>query len=482
MNITTLREKLDLTNAYPWNTKECDEGSIARRIILDLTMALGVAPVACRHSLYLYDDAGGVWVELDQDLFHALVQAYAADVPVEVNELKKDKDGNDRWETRQQPLKITHNKIRGVYQLALRFPDIYKPEFFDRPEQGIAFANGFVKVTDYGIELRPHAAQHRSLAAMPYDYSDAAECPEWLAVLRRVFAGDPDITSKMAALQEFTGACVCGIAADYQRCMVMVGGGENGKSTIAETISESLFPGELVTHVPPQDWDKEYNLSHLKNAKLNMASEIPESEILASAAFKGVVTGDPCTARDPYQKPFSFRPVAGHLFSCNSLPSSRDSSYGFWRRFLVLTFNRDFGRDPDKTTKSGLRSLLDAEADGIMLWALHGAVRLLKRREYTLPTSHADALTEWQTDVNPVAAFVADCCDINGGAEWTALADIHAEFKSWCERQGSKGLKNKTLARRLRDAGVLSEKGRTGIRFHMAVLPRIDWKDWNTTH
>lgn len=477
MKILEIASKLNLDKGDPIDYDDIGESDLARRMILDLTLALRdgkkpIAPVASRQSFYVYWEERGVWEELARIDLKALVQLYSRDVRV----VKRVESKNDLRRVYSK-LKLSSAKINGICECAISNPEILDKEFFNTYETGIAFKNCFVKVSRTGIERVPHSAEHHALAALDYDFDPEAECNEWIRVLRDVFSGDKDAPDKIKALQEFTGACVAGIATDYQRCFVMVGSGENGKSTVAETISELLFPRELVTHAAPQSWDREYTLASMKSAKLNMASEIPESEIMSSAAFKTIITGDPIMARDPYGRPFSYCPQAGHLFSCNSLPGSIDSTHGFWRRFLVLEFNRDFSLEPNRATKGGIKQKLAQEVQGIMLWALHGAVRLLKQGRYTIPDSHGRALADWQANANPVAAFVQDCC-IKGNGTWTSLSEIFGDFLSWTERQGRKRISNKTLAKRLRDQRIKDQRTSRGTEFNLEVLSRDRWKDW----
>lgn len=452
---------------------------IARRIVLDLTMS-GISgngdappPVSARGHIHVYSAADGVWHEVETETFYALTQLYS-EVPI----IKHVKKRGGQYDEVTLRLKMSGPRMREILKCALVNPDVLDADFFESRRAGLAFANGFVTVTEHSPELEDHAPDNRATIAMPFDYDADAECSEWLDVLDRIFEPDEDKAEKKQALQEFAGACVAGIAADYARCLVLVGEGENGKSTVAETISEFLFPRDYVTHVPPQSWGREYNLSAMRRARINVASEIPESDILNSAAFKGVVTGDRVTARDPYGRPYGFTPIAGHLFSANSLPGTIDNSHGFWRRFLVLTFNRDFGLDPDRDTKSGIKGRLRREAPGIMAWALAGASRLIRRGGYTLPKSHGAALREWRLDEDSVAAFADDCCRDTEQRYGATLGDLHAAFKRWCKGRGRKPVTDRKLAKRLRQLGKKQDRTEGGARFGMLILPELEWKNW----
>ena len=333
ITVTEIRAALDVEARGGIDHQYTSDVDLARRLIVDLTVSgisgngNAAAPISARGHLHLYNDADGTWAELDVDTLQSLIQLYS-EVPV----IRQTRSGEV-----QSRLKLSEHKLRSITKCALTNPDVYQPEFFEGRRTGIAFANGFVTVNEHAAELEDHSPDNRATVSMPFDYDPEAECGEWLAVLDRVFEPDKDRDEKKRALQEFAGACVTGIACDYSRCLVLLGEGENGKSTVAETISELLFPREQVTHVPPQTWGREYNLSAMRQARINVASEIPESDILNSP--RSLDTSFPQTV---CQGRSTTRTVSGGGFWCSvstaTLGSIRTrapragSSNGSWQR------------------------------------------------------------------------------------------------------------------------------------------------------
>jgi P4 family phage/plasmid primase-like protien len=421
-------------------------------------------PVATRGALYRYEPRAGTWDRIPEAAIGSLVQLY---------------DGLPTFdgEGKMQEVNISSRKCAAVKNCALESPEIYKPEFFDEAPTGIAFANGFATVTKDGVAFEKPGPQHRALVSLPCDYSPGAEFNEWEKALSRVFLGDKDADDKKLLLQEFVGACMVGIAANYTKCLVLIGDGENGKSVIGETIKDACFPKEAVTHVTPQSWTREYNIAQLAESRLNLASELPEADIQASDVFKTVIDGGDVIARHPYERPFSFQPRAGHMFLANNLPGTVDHSHGFWRRFFVVEFNRDFGKDPERVTKAEMKRRLTAERSGICVWALMGAVRLLRAGHYTTPSSHVKAIGEWRLDVDPVAAF-ADAC-LEKRPAWsndpTPLKEIYDSYKNWCEESGRRPTSDRGLAKRLRGLKYTPRHRKDGLCFEVDLLSRPFW-------
>jgi P4 family phage/plasmid primase-like protien len=432
--------------------------SLAKALLSHLTIR-GRRPVSTRGTLYLYNDESGAWEELKHDDAMALIQCYDG-APV-------GKNGK---------LEIGPMKARAIHQSAIYDLDHRDSTFFDIAPEGVAFRNGFVTVGTDGPAIRSKSPDNRAAHCLPFDYDPEAECPEWTAVMRRVFKGSLSAEDDAKLLQEFAGACLIGQAWRFARCLILSGGGNNGKSVVVEVITEQLFPTASVTHTSPQSWAKPEFLSRLRNSKLNVANEMPASDIQGADAFKAVIDGGALDTRDLYANPYTLRPRAGHIFLCNELPGNRDNSEGFWRRVLVLPFKRNFSKDPDETgkirTKEEVKATLGAELPGIALWALHGAARLL-RNGYTIPESHRASIGEWRCDVDQVAAFLDECCVLDGGA--TQHGDIYKAFVEWCEQTNRQVIGNRKLAARLRMLGIDDGRDREGVHFKLTVMMRGSW-------
>lgn len=441
---------------------------LAARVLDDMAMAIGgeAKPVSTRGALYAYDGSTGTWREIRNEEALSIIQAYDGCM------VKYYRKRNNEWGEHERPLRLGATKCKNILSCALSNPDALDLEFFDHQMHGLAFPNGFATADKEGVIFAGKSPLHRAISCMPFDYNPDATAPEWEVVLDRVFDGDPDADDKRLLLQEFVGACVTGIAINYASCLVLIGEGANGKSVIAETIAEQLFPSDAVTYTTPQSWGGRFTLSQLRNSRLNVATELPAAEIQASDVFKDVVDGGTRDVEEKNKPAYSMRFRAGHLFLTNAPPSTSDNSHGFWRRFLAIEFNRDFSRDPHVETKSVIKERLQREAAGIMNWALSGAVRLLRQGQYTRPESHQRLMGDWRLDADQVAAFVDECCARDGMAPLTEIFDA---FKQWCEKAGRRTVSNRTLARRLRSLGVHDTHTRDGAMFDVSILPKPEW-------
>lgn len=346
--------------------------------------------------------------------------------------------------------------------------------FFNAPA-GIAFRNGFVTCSGEGIALKPHDPSNRVLSAYDFDYEPTRTMERSMRFLRDLFEGDGDQQEKIDLVQEYTGLCLIGKATQFPHCLFCVGNGANGKSRAIELMS-MLFTAESLRAIPPQNWGQAYFVADLAGIRFNAVAEMPPSRIVASDKFKSVISGDPMIGRVPYGRPLTVVPIAGHVFSMNPpLPEVADVSDGFWRRVVVLRFNRKFEPgQPGYEPQEGLMTAIEVERPGLMAWALEGAVRVLRTGRVTIPPSSEEEKSAWRQTADHVSVFVREFfeeLDYGEGRQWFDLKNqtylepcwwnasiVYGHFRAWCQRCGFPPIDLNDFGTRIRALGVPVKK------------------------
>lgn len=430
-----------------------DHAEIAAHIVARLR---GEAPfVYCDGQFYQYDEERGVFARLSPSRLSLHVQSLAG-APVENG---RQRDGSPKY----RPLKINRHDSTGSVSFVSE--QVEDPDFFESARRGITFSASFVEVTALGITQHEHSPEHRARFAYPFLYSESAEPTRLLAFFDEVWRDDDDRQEKVALVQEYIGASLLGLATRYQRAIVCVGDGANGKGVLT-TIIEAIMPEGSCAHVPPQDMHQEYRRAMLAGKLLNIVSELPETDILDSESWKAIVAGDPISAREIRKEPFDFKPIAGHIYAANRLPGTADQTGGFWRRLIVLQFNRVFR--PEEQDPTLAATILREERRAIVSWALRGAQRLLAHGGYTLPASSRDALTTWQLSTDQVRAFLEERTLPLSPDDPLARGDtpqqLYASYRSWATDNGHRPLSSSKFRDRMRLLGYEAAKTTGGRR------------------
>jgi P4 family phage/plasmid primase-like protien len=405
--------------------------------------------VGDENRIHGYSAAIGIYTPVEPSKLSVIVQGFAGATVA----------GNKR------PLSIRAADVSGSSKLA--YDRIADPGFFAAAAPGLAFCNGFVCVSADGPKLLPHSPEHRARNAYPFDYAGNRPPVAFLAFLHGLFRDDSDREEKIVCLQEHLGASLVGQATRYQRSIVNIGEGGEGKSTLVNIVSRAFPPGS-VEAIAPQDWGQEYRRAMLAGKLLNVVAELPEADIIESEAFKAIVTGDPIVGRHIREAPFTFRPIAGHLFAANRLPGTNDQSEGFWRRLIVVRYNRNFARDPECDPQIA-EKVITAELPLVVAWMLEGAARIMREKAHTLPASHVVELDAWRASADQVRAFVEECCSADKLGFGTSATTVYENYRMWSQRNGHRPVASNKFGMRMRAMGKAALHGRTGNVYPVAL-------------
>jgi putative DNA primase/helicase len=191
--------------------------------------------------------------------------------------------------------------------------------------------------------------------------------------------------------------------------------------------------------------------------------------VIADAALKSIVSGEPTTVEHKFRDPFEFRPYATCWFGTNHLPHTRDFSDALFRRALVVPFNRRFTPGVDADPR--LKDKLIEELPGILNLALDAYARVIERGAFTEPESCLQAKKEWRLEADQAAQFVEDCCEVGVGE--IQSSDLYSVFCAWAAAAGiNHKLQHKSFTQRLERLGfepVRRNNGRffTGLKLNM---------------
>ena len=431
-----------------------DEVEVADCVARDLE-GDGERLVYDRARLWSY--GAGVWTELEPHLLTMQVAAYSgAQVAA-----GRDRDGEARF----RPLKVSQRFTQGVGSLVKSSRTV--SGWFDEAPAGLAFEGEFVSVDAEGaVVVETLAPSHRQTDAVAWAWEPGAFPWGFVAMLHECWRDDTDVEDKVEALREWIGAALLGLTPRFQKALVMVGEGANGKSTVQE-IMTALFPAGTVTAIPPQDMDQEYRRAALAAARLNCVAELPEADILMSEPVKAMVSGDLLTARHIREAPFQFRPRCGHVFSANTLPAVRDMSRGFWRRWMVLPFGRVF--EAHEQDRGLAKRLIAGELGSIASWCIEGAAELVKRGHYVEPQSSVVSLAAWRRDADQVSMFIEERTEPTDQPE-TAAAELYNEYSLWAANSGHRRMSRVKFGQRIKRLGIETKKTMHGRTYAIRVV------------
>ncbi|MDA3895501.1 MAG: phage/plasmid primase, P4 family, partial [Desulfobacteraceae bacterium] len=241
--------------------------------------------------------------------------------------------------------------------------DLFKTETFIPNHQfnvnrdTINTLNGELSWTNEKWEL--HAARRESYRTtqIPIEYDPAALAPLFEKFLNDIFCDDPDRLNKIILVLEMIGYCLLS-STEYEKFILLIGPGANGKSVLLAVI-QALLGFENTVAVQPGQLDNKFQRAHLSGKLANIISELPEGGQLPDAQQKAITSGELITAEHKFKTPFDFIVFCTLIFATNHMPHTRDFSDALFRRAIVITFNRVFQEyEQDKHLAKKLKSEL----------------------------------------------------------------------------------------------------------------------------
>lgn len=302
-------------------------------------------------------------------------------------------------------------------------------EVKNKNENAICVNNGILDIELQ--ELLPHSPDYVFFNKLPIDYNKEAKCPMFLSFLS-------DVVNKYEeqCLQEFIGYTMMTDTAKYEKGLILLGPGGNGKSTFLKIITE-IFGKNNVTAFTLQQLQDKVILVELFGKIANIAMDIPKDRMLNVEHIKSITSGDRITGRGLFKGPLTFIPTCKLMFSCNVLPEpSSATDKAFFSRWIVVDFNANDFREPDsfgirKAIGDYDKLIVKEEAAGILNWALEG-LNMVKMTQFSDINAN-DVRHKWLRNSNTVLSYITDRLEETFGEEIVLKRDIFADYVKYCK-------------------------------------------------
>jgi len=335
------------------------------------------------------------------------------------------------------------------------------PEFattsddWDQDEFLFQCKNGILVLTDGSfIEGKPDYMISQS---SEIDYDPNAKCPVFDQFLIDIMDGDEELAEYLLMC---LGYSLSGLT-DEQCMFILNGNGANGKSVLLDLMGYVF--GDYLVHTRFDAFLKKYNststndLARLSKARMVKANESGVGKNWDEERIKEITGGDKITARFLYAEYFDFRSRIKLWCATNNLPKTDDLSDAFWRRMVVIPFDRQFKGD-DRNTN--ILEELKRESSGILNRLYQGYEQWFITTLKKPPPRVVGAVKEYKAESDVVARWI-DMADVekNGGYDTIPASVVYRSFTDWHDaNESGKPVSNTMFGRRMKALGMGSEK------------------------
>jgi putative DNA primase/helicase len=336
--------------------------------------------------------------------------------------------------------------------------EIYvEPAALDTDPYLLNFQNGIVNLRTG--ELLPHDRQFMVTKLIRFVYRTEAKCPHFMMFLYRVLGIeiDEDRAERLVKyLQKAIGYSLTGVT-NEKVCFVLWGLGNNGKTTLLAVLRAILgdYAGLLqIETLMARRWEESNNaqsdLADLRGLRFVMTSETEEGQRLAEGKLKRVTQGmGTIKACRKYENGIEFPETHKLFLDANHKPVVRGTDSAIWNRLHLIPFIVEI---PKQEQDSNLSEKLIGEAEGILAWAVRGAVTWYQEG-LGKPPDVEKASAEWRAESDALKDFIEECCLVDPAASCKSSALWHA-YEKWAEDNGETRLLTRAkLAERLQATG-----------------------------
>lgn len=361
---------------------------------------------------------------------------------------------------------LTNGAIDALLALAQPFFPI-RAEDLDRDIYLANFRNGILDLRTG--ELIPHDPQRYITKLIHHSYLPLAQCPNFMAFLRRIL---PE--SMVPFIQKAFGYSM---TADTREKIVILchGLGDNGKTTLLETLRYCIHEYATLLQINTlmsrqEDNNTQSDLADLRGARFVMTSETEEGTRFNEGKLKRITQGmGRIKAVRKYENPIEFNESHKLWIDANHKPEIRGVDHAIWRRLCLISFDTTI---PKSEQNSELRNVLRDEAEGILAWGVQGAMRWFVDG-LGRPPEVEQAVKVWREESDILREFFEDCCTFNEDALCTVNA-LRSSYDKWCAANGTHALGPVKFNARMLARGLTQTRNEKGDK-------RV-WKGINLNH
>ena len=213
-----------------------------------------------------------------------------------------------------------------------------------------------------------------------------------------------------------------------EKSFMNLGNGENGKSVLLDYLS-SLVGKNNISHIPLQLLaDDKFAMAKLDGKLANVFADLEKNELRHTGCIKVISSGEPIFAQNKGKEGFDLLPICKLIFSTNKFPKVFDQTQGFFRRWIIIKWNRNFENDPDRIDKLK-ESLIDNQDEkNLVFSSLMQIARQLKiKGKFTHTPNWKTIQKLWNQNADPVSDFIENC--IIDSTSWKTKIETYRFYK-----------------------------------------------------
>lgn len=334
--------------------------------------------------------------------------------------------------SRANPLQLVRTTVA-----LLRYCIDKQIEEFPTNEQIIVFENGTLEV-DTGY-FRKNSPSDLASSALGIDYNpEYRDMPYTKGFLKTIANGDNELYQLM--LQ--TIGYILSNDVKAKSFFYLEGVGDAGKSRFCDLIASFFSPSDSikVARIALQDLGGKFAMSNLRDAKINISEDLPDSPLSATTVsrIKMISDANRLEAEAKYVQASSFRPMCKLLFASNHPLRIKEYDAAFINRVVYIPFLKPI---PKHKQDRNILAKMQEELPALFNHAFAAYKRLV---DSGYMWAGADRFKPEICVINSgisidkelvLRRFVDSCCCVEEGCS-VPTSELQEVYQSFCQRNG----------------------------------------------
>ena len=230
---------------------------------------------------------------------------------------------------------------------------------------------------------------------------------------------------------------------------------------------EQFLGDQNVSHASIQELNNDrFAIADLHGKLANICADLKVEKLTNTGNFKMLVSGDTIRAQKKHGQPFYFRNIAKLIFSANEIPESNDQTYAYFKRWIIILFDRVFQGD-DKDTNLIEKLTIEEELSGLLNLALIALKQLMKDNGFIHVGNVQSIQKEYNQNASAIEEFLNSQChiDLADRDRYTICRDLYLSYVLHCKHGNKTPVSDNVFGSHLKAKGIKKERRRVnGIR------------------
>ena len=252
-------------------------------------------------------------------------------------------------------------------------------------------------------------------------------------------------------LKEIIAYCMI---TDYplHRIFCFNGSGSNGKSTCLRLIEKIIGHSNVTSTDLENLMSSRFEVSKLFKKNVCMMGETNFNTLQKTGLLKKLTGQDLISGEFKNKPSFDFRNYAKIIVATNQLPMTGDRTDGFYRRWVIIDFNKQFHEQKDV-----LADIPDVEFMNFCRYALDTLPLIISRGSFTGEGSIEDRRQRYDERSDPMKSFIEGYCYVHPDAEVSFNA-FYVRFTRYLKDKGLRSISYKLVSHQLAEKSFSTER------------------------